>query len=237
MEEETLVGKFIKRDNRFVCTVQVGENQLKAHVKSTGRMAELFLQGAKVVVRQSSNPNRKTAYDLVAVWREGQWFNVDSQVPNRVIYDGFEQGNILTEPILSIKREVTYSNARLDMKVRTEKETYFVEVKGVTLERDGLAWFPDAPTSRGVKHLKVLMEAVSQGYRGMMIFLVQFTDVDGFCVNRNQDPTFADALEKARRQGVEIRAFDCLVTPSTIEIKHEIPIIWEEERLNENNNL
>ena len=214
-------GTFIERPNRFIAICQIDGKEEICHVKNTGRCRELLLNGATVYLEKSSNPNRKTQYDLVAVQKGDRLINMDSQVVNKVALEFIPK---LFSDIKYIKPEYKYGNSRFDIYVETETEKIFVEVKGVTLENDGVVRFPDAPTERGVKHLNELQKAVTEGYRACVLFVVQMSDVKYFEPNRETHPQFADALKQAKENGVIPLAFICDVTQDAIEITKEIPI-------------
>ncbi len=214
-------GTFIERPNRFIAICQIDGKEEICHVKNTGRCKELLLNGATVYLEKSSNPNRKTQYDLVAVQKGDRLINMDSQVVNKVALEFIPK---LFSDIKYIKPEYKYGNSRFDIYVETETEKIFVEVKGVTLENDGVVRFPDAPTERGVKHLNELQKAVTEGYRAYVLFIVQMNDVKYFEPNRETHPQFADALKQAKENGVIPLAFICDVTQDSIEITKEIPV-------------
>ena len=214
-------GTFIERPNRFIAICRIDGKEEICHVKNTGRCRELLLNGATVYLEKSSNPNRKTQYDLVAVQKGDRLINMDSQVVNKVALEFIPK---LFSDIKYIKPEYKYGNSRFDIYVETETEKIFVEVKGVTLENDGVVRFPDAPTERGVKHLNELQKAVTEGYRACVLFVVQMSDVKYFEPNRETHPQFADALKQAKENGVIPLAFICDVTQDAIEITKEIPI-------------
>lgn len=214
-------GTFIERPNRFIAICQIDGKEEICHVKNTGRCRELLLNGATVYLEKSSNPNRKTQYDLVAVQKGDRLINIDSQVVNNVALEFIPK---LFNDIKLVKPEYKYGNSRFDIYVETETEKIFVEVKGVTLENDGVVRFPDAPTERGVKHLNELQKAVTEGYRAYVLFIVQMNDVKYFEPNRETHPQFADALKQAKTNGVIPLAYDCSITPDCIEIRNPILI-------------
>lgn len=222
MKYENIVkGVFIERPNRFIAICEINGKEEVCHVKNTGRCKELLVKGATVYLEKSNNPNRKTKYDLIAVYKGERLINMDSQVVNKVALEFMPK---LFENIIKIKPEYKYGNSRLDIYIETDTEKIFVEVKGVTLENDGVVRFPDAPTERGVKHLNELQKAVTEGYRAYVLFIVQMNDVKYFEPNRETHPQFADALKQAKENGVIPLAFICDVTQDTIEITKEIPI-------------
>lgn len=212
-------GKFIERPNRFIAICEIDGKKEICHVKNTGRCRELLVKGVIVYLEKSSNPNRKTQYDLIAVEKNDRLINMDSQVVNKV---AFEFLPTLFEDVKFIKPEYKYGNSRIDFYIETKNEKVIVEVKGVTLENDGVVSFPDAPTERGVKHLKELQKAVTEGYKAYVMFVVQMSDVKYFEPNIATHPQFAEVLKEARDNGVIPLAFDCSVTPETIEIRKPV---------------
>lgn len=222
MEYNNIVkGRFIDRPNRFIANCEINGKTEVCHVKNTGRCKELLVQGTTVYLQKSDNPNRKTQYDLIAVQKGERLINMDSQIVNSVALEYVPR---LFDKIKFIKPEYTYGNSRFDIYIETETDKIFVEVKGVTLESGGVTAFPDAPTVRGVKHLKELQKAVKEGYKAFALFVIQINDVKYFEPNRNTHPEFADELKKAAENGVNLLAFDCKVTPHSIEIDKRVPI-------------
>lgn len=222
MEYNNIVkGRFIDRPNRFIANCEINGKTEVCHVKNTGRCKELLIQGTTVYLQKSDNPNRKTQYDLIAVQKGERLINMDSQIVNSVALEYVPR---LFDKIKFIKPEYTYGNSRFDIYIETETDKIFVEVKGVTLENGGVTAFPDAPTVRGVKHLKELQKAVKEGYKAFALFIIQMNDVKYFEPNRKTHPEFADELKKAAENGVNLLAFDCKVTPHSIEIDKRVPI-------------
>lgn len=214
-------GVFIERPNRFIAICEINGKKEICHVKNTGRCKELLINGVTVYLEQSNNPNRKTKYDLIAVQKGDRLINMDSQVVNKVALEFVPK---LFNDIKKIKPEHKYGNSRFDIYIETETEKIFVEVKGVTLENDGVVRFPDAPTERGVKHLNELQKAVTEGYRAYVLFVIQMSDVKFFEPNRETHPQFADTLKQAKEKGVIPLAYDCVVTIDTIEIRKPVLI-------------
>ena len=219
--ENIFKGVFIERPNRFIAICEINGKKEFCHVKNTGRCKELLVKGATVYLQKSNNPNRKTKYDLIAVYKGDRLINMDSQVVNKVALEFMPK---LFSDIKKIKPEYKYGNSRFDIYLETETEKIFVEVKGVTLEKDGIVRFPDAPTERGVKHLNELQKAVIEGYKAYVLFVVQMSDVNFFEPNRETHPQFADALKQAIENGVIPLAYDCSITPDCIEIRNPILI-------------
>ncbi|MBQ3523083.1 MAG: DNA/RNA nuclease SfsA [Clostridia bacterium] len=214
-------GTFIERPNRFIAVCEIDGKKETCHVKNTGRCRELLVKGATVYLEKSSNPNRKTQFDLVAVEKNDILINMDSQIPNFVVAESL---NKIFSDIIFVKQEYKYGNSRFDIYIETEIEKIFVEVKGVTLEDNGVVRFPDAPTERGIKHLKELQKAVLDGYRACVIFLVQMQDVKYFEPNYKTHPEFAEELKRANKNGVEIFVYDSIVTPDEIKLNNPIKI-------------
>lgn len=205
-------GKFQKRLNRFIAEVIINDKLEKVHVKNTGRLKELLQPNVDVLLEESNNPNRKTKYSLIATRKENRWVNIDSQAPNVVAFEAIKKGKIHEiGTAQTVKKEVTFGSSRFDLYIEKEDEKGFIEVKGVTLEIDGLAKFPDAPTSRGTKHIYELIKAVKEGYKGTILFIIQMEGCYTFTPNKETDPAFSDALIEASKNGVKILAYDTVV--------------------------
>lgn len=217
-------GTFLERPNRFVARVRLGDTVETVHVKNTGRCRELLVPGATVYLERGTNPNRKTSCDLIAVEKGDRLINMDAQAPNPVFEEWVRGGGFLTG-VTAIRREVTYGDSRLDFCLETEAGLHFVEVKGVTLEEKGTTRFPDAPTERGVKHLRELRRAVEEGHRASLVFIVQMDRVESVAPNDGTHPAFGDALRQAAAAGVEVHAFACAVTPESIRVSHPVPVL------------
>ncbi|MBP3493790.1 MAG: DNA/RNA nuclease SfsA [Oscillospiraceae bacterium] len=215
-------GIFISRPNRFIAYIKIDGEEVVCHVKNTGRCRELLVPGAEVWLERGENPNRKTAYDLIAVQKGGKLINMDAQAPNKVFAEWAAQ----FEPKLqALRSEYTYGQSRLDFCLQTEAGLHFVEVKGVTLEENGHTRFPDAPTERGIKHLHELIRAVEEGHRASAVFVIQMEDVVDFAPNDVTHPAFGEALRQAAAAGVRVVAVNCRVAPDRLEILGEIPVI------------
>ena len=214
---------FIERPNRFIAYCNVEGELVKVHVKNTGRCKELLVPGTTVYLEQATNPNRKTPYSLIAVQKGKLLINMDSQVPNVIVEEALKSGKIrlpnLKLPLTKLKREQTYGQSRFDFYGEAGEEKFFVEVKGCTLEEDGVVRFPDAPTERGVKHLEELIGAKKEGYKAYVIFVVQMEEALYFTPHEERHPAFAKTLKKAKESGVEVLAYTCQVTPESLEIK------------------
>lgn len=222
-------GIFHERTNRFVAMIEIDGKIEKCHVKNTGRCKEILIPGVTVYVQDQDNPNRKTKYDLISVKKENRIINIDSQVPNKVVYDWVVEGNFI-EDLTHIQREKTYGNSRFDIyletankKILTEKKI-FIEVKGVTLEENNVAMFPDAPTIRGVKHINELIKASREGYEAYIIFLIQMEGIIKFKPNDQTHPEFGEALRNGKSKGLNILAYDCRVQPDRIKMRNPVPI-------------
>jgi len=219
-----ILGRFQSRPNRFIAHVLVDGETVVCHVKNTGRCQELFVPGAVVVLAKGENPARKTAFDVIAVYKGDKLINIDSQAPNQVFRE-WAQGTGFLKNTTLIRPEYVYGQSRLDFYVEADKKRCLVEVKGVTLEEDGCVRFPDAPTERGSKHLKELTAAVSQGYDCYVCFVIQMAGVSHFSPNRETDPTFANALKQAAQSGVHILAYDCRVTEDSLYMGNPVPVV------------
>lgn len=219
-------GIFIKRINRFVAHVWINGIEEVVHVKNTGRCKELFIAGTTVILEQTQNPERKTRFSIIAIYKGNRLINIDSQVPNHVVFEALQIGRI-TEiaDIDMVKKEVTYGNSRFDLYFEAHGCRGFIEVKGVTLEEDGLVMFPDAPTVRGTKHVHEMINAVENGYKGYIFFLIQMKGVKSFSPNSKTDPTFAAALQLAAQKGVILLAYDSLVREDEIVIGDRLEIV------------
>ncbi len=213
----TTEGIFIARPNRFIAEVNIGGEIKICHVKNTGRCKELLIKGTKVIVEKSDNPHRKTEYDLIAVYKGNELINIDSQAPNKVFEEWVKNGNYFKNPTV-VKPECRYKNSRFDFYLEEGGRKIFVEVKGVTLEQDGVVLFPDAPTERGVKHINELVDAAGNGYDAYIFFVIQMKHCTYFTPNSATHPEFAEALKMAGKKNVKIRAVNCSVTENELEI-------------------
>lgn len=222
---EIIPAKFIERPNRFIAYVDIAGERTKVHVKNTGRCRELLKEQAQVYLEKSDNPNRSTAYDLVAVRKDGRMVNMDSGAPNKVVEEWLRAGGLFQD-ISLVRPETVFGNSRFDFYVESASGTKaFIEVKGVTLENDQVAAFPDAPSERAVKHVEELIEAHKQGYDAYLIFVVQMKDVKYVEPNRKTQPAFGEAIQNARNAGVRLLAYDCIVDEDSLRIDEEIPVV------------
>lgn len=216
-------GRFLERPNRFIARVEMDQQTVVCHVKNTGRCRELLVPGAVVYLEESGNPARKTKYDLVAVEKGDRLINMDSQAPNKVFGEWAGSGGF--RPGLEMLRaETTFCNSRFDFYWESSAERGFVEVKGVTLEEEGVVLFPDAPTLRGVKHLEELVKARQAGYQAAVCFVIQMGQVKYFTPNDRTHPEFGAALRRAAQAGVEVLAVDCRVEPDSLTIAGPVPV-------------
>lgn len=211
---EIIEGRFIDRPNRFIAHVLINGVEETVHVKNTGRCRELLLPNAEVRLAVSDNPNRKTKYDLVAVYKgKLGWVNIDSQAPNKVVQEWLE-----TQDYTLVKPEYVYGDSRIDFYMVKDQQEYLMEVKGCTLEIDGIGYFPDAPTERGVKHLKELTKARTLGYECIIAFVIQMEGVSEVRPYISMQPEFGEALEEAKAAGVKVLFLQCEVGRDTLQI-------------------
>lgn len=229
--EGILPARFLERPNRFVAYVETERGREICHVKNTGRCAELLIPGAKLYVQRVSNPARKTALDLIGVRKGDRLINMDSQAPNQAVEEWLRAGHLFSDAHL-IQREKKFRNSRFDFYVETPTGRSYLEVKGVTLEDKGIARFPDAPTERGIKHLRELAECIREGYGAYVLFVIQMEGVRYFTPNMDTAPEFGEALAAAGRAGVNLLAYDCRITENTMELNNQVPIYIEGKQWN-----
>jgi len=215
-------GIFLARPNRFIAKIIIDGNEETVHVKNTGRCRELLPAGAEVWCQRSHNPNRKTKYDLITVRKGERLINMDSQAPNIAAGEWLRTGGLGNAE--NIRAETTHGESRFDFSFTLNGKPCFLEVKGVTLENDGVCAFPDAPTERGAKHLRGLAQAAKEGYGAYVLFVIQMADVKYLHPNDMTDPNFGAALREAAANGVQILAVDCTVTEDTMEICNPVPV-------------
>jgi sugar fermentation stimulation protein A len=226
---DVFAAKFVARPNRFIAEVAIEGIPAIAHVKNTGRCHELLIPGAIVYLAKSDSPLRKTQYDLVSVQKGSRLINMDSQAPNRVFYEHLQSGQYI-ENITLIKPEAAYGHSRFDFYVEAARtgqagiRKIFIEVKGVTLEEEGTARFPDAPTERGVKHLRELSASLHDGYEAQVVFVVQMNGVRCFTPNDKTHAAFGAALREAKAAGVKVTALDCSIALDSLSIGKEIEV-------------
>ncbi|MBQ9929167.1 MAG: DNA/RNA nuclease SfsA [Oscillospiraceae bacterium] len=223
MKYENMVrGTFLRRPNRFIAHIEINGKEEICHVKNTGRCRELLIPGATVWCQEFDSPSRKTKFDLICVQKGDLLVNMDSQAPNIAAKEWLLGGGL--GDIQELKAECTHGDSRFDFSFLKDGRRCFLEVKGVTLEQDGVCAFPDAPTERGVKHLRGLTAAAQQGYGAFVLFVVQMADMKYLRPNDETDPAFGEALRSAAQNGVTILAMDCAVTPDSMDIRLPLPI-------------
>jgi len=231
--KDTVRASFVRRPNRFQGFVEYKGEIIMTHVPNTGRVKEILVPGVTVILRKEDNPLRKTAFSLIAAYKGEALINIDSQIPNRVVEEALNNGHIPElRKYTIIKREKTYNKSRFDFLLESpEGEKFYLEVKGVTLEEDGMASFPDAPTERGTKHINELMDAYDEGYGAGVLFVLQMENMKEFSPAYEKDPLFSSTLFKARKHGVIVMAYECTVTEHSLDLTHPVPVVFHEERL------
>ena len=223
MEYQRMVpGVFLERPNRFVAHIEIDGTRQVCHVKNTGRCRELLPAGASVWCQESTNPNRKTKYDLIAVQKGQRIINMDSQAPNAAVKEWLQSGGL--GMISDLKAEVKHGDSRFDFAFTKDGLPCFLEVKGVTLENNGICAFPDAPTQRGSKHIRGLTALAQAGYGAYILFVIQMSSVQYLHPNDITDPDFGAALREAAANGVNVLAVDCAVTSDSMTIQNFVPI-------------
>lgn len=216
-------GKFLSRPNRFIANVEIDGKAEVCHVKNTGRCKELLIEGCTVWLEHSDSESRKTAFDLVAVEKGDRLINMDSQAPNKAVVEWLREKMPFGEGF-SVYPEKKYGNSRFDFYLESQDRKIFMEVKGCTLEKDGVVLFPDAPTLRGVKHIEELSHCLDEGYESYIMILVQMSDVKYFTPNYDTHPEFGEALEKAAQKGVKILCYDCNVTHDSMTVGKPVKV-------------
>lgn len=219
---QVVPGIFLSRPNRFIAHCLIEGKETICHVKNTGRCRELLIPSCQVYLQHCPAPGRKTAYDIIAVEKNGQLFNIDSQAPNQAVAEWLP--SFLGETAV-IKPEFSFGTSRIDFYAALQNRRILLEVKGVTLENQGLTLFPDAPTARGTKHVQELIAGVKQGYECYIMFVIQTDKATAFTPNSTTDPAFTKALLQAYQAGVHLLAYDCSVTPDSMKIRNFIPIL------------
>ena len=220
--EHMVPGIFLSRPNRFIAHVEIEGKEEIVHVKNTGRCRELLVPGAKVWCQRSQNPNRKTKFDLITVKKGERLINMDSQAPNIAAGEWLRSGGL--GPVENLKAESFHGDSRFDFSFTLEGRPCLLEVKGVTLEEDGICAFPDAPTDRGEKHLRGLTEAVKEGYGAYVLFVIQMADVKYLRPHDERDPAFGAALREAAENGVTVMVLDCAVDVDSMDIRLRVPV-------------
>ena len=214
---------FLERPNRFIAYVETKQGREVCHVKNTGRCKELLTENAIVYVQRNDNPNRKTKLDLIGVQKNQYLINMDSQAPNVAVKEWLQKGNLFSKHA-KIYSEKTYGESRFDFYIEDGERKIFMEVKGVTLELDGVCRFPDAPTERGVKHIKELIKCRDEGYEAYILFVIQMSPVKYLEPNDQTHQAFGDALREAAKRGVNVMAVDCYITTDSMEIMNEVEV-------------
>lgn len=217
-----VAGVFQSRPNRFIANVTIGGEDVVCHVKNTGRCRELLVPGATVWCQYFDTPTRKTNYDLITVQKGSRLINMDSQAPNIAAKEWLQNGGL--GEIQDLRPETVYGDSRYDFSFTKDGKRCFLEVKGVTLEQDGICAFPDAPTQRGVKHLQGLTRLAEEGLGAYVLFVIQMTDVQYLHPNDATDPAFGAALRQAAKAGVQILAMDCNITYDTMAVGKSVPV-------------
>ena len=216
---KTLRAKFIDRPNRFVANVELNGEKVTVHVKNTGRCKELLIPGVDVILSDSENPDRKYRYDLITVWKESVgWINIDSQAPNYVMKEWLSADNEIFSGLSYIKPEYTYGDSRIDFYLEKGDRKIFIEVKGCTLEIDGQGYFPDAPTERGVKHLRELIKAHQDGYECYIAYVIAMNGIRNVEPNRTMHPEFGRAMDEAKAAGINVLFMECDVKEDELRI-------------------
>ncbi len=234
---DSYIGTFIRRPNRFIAHIDIDGKEVISHVPNTGRLKELLIPGATVMVSHHPSEKRKTEYELRMVKKNDYWVSIDSQLPNALAHEAISNDVIKELSGYSqIRREAKYQNSRFDIELSKElsnshgdqdtlKNICYVEVKGVTLEREGWSYFPDAPTERGRRHIDELIHAVQEGYRAVLLLIVQLEYAEGFSPNKITDPAFAEKFEEAMNNGVDVLAYRCKVNPKNVWVTDKIPVV------------
>ena len=220
--QNMVAGTFLSRPNRFIAKVEIAGQEETVHVKNTGRCRELLIPGAAVLCQRAVNPDRKTRFDLICVRKGNRLVNMDSQAPNTAAGEWLASGGL--GEIQNLRPETVHGDSRFDFSFTRNGKPCLLEVKGVTLEKDGVCAFPDAPTQRGARHLQGLRRAVEEGFDAYVLFVIQMADVAYFRPHSETDPAFAAALGEAAAAGVQILAYDCAVTETTMALRKPVEV-------------
>lgn len=224
--DDLVRGRFLQRENRFLATVELNGTEVGIHVANSGRLHELFLPGATVWLKPAGSPGRKTAFDLVLVEADGVLVSADARLPNALVAEAVGEGSLeWAEAGATVVRESTFGESRFDLMLQAEDTRRYVEVKSVTLVENGVGLFPDSPTTRGAKHLNTLVEAVQEGHRATVVFVVQRSDAFAFAINQPADPALCQAFRTAVANGVQAFAYKCTVTEREVRIDRRLPIV------------
>ena len=219
---------FVSRPNRFIANVEIDGRIETVHVKNTGRCKELLVPGVSIMLEKSNNPSRKTLYDLVMVYKDGLgWINIDSQMPNYLVKEWLMSNRSRFKELTTIKPEFSYGNSRVDFYFECGSRKILMEVKGVTLERDGIGYFPDAPTQRGIKHINELIKATDEGYETYLAFVIQMNGIKEVRPNTEAHPEFGEAIERAKKAGVRVIFLECEVESDEVKISGEEVLNYE----------
>jgi sugar fermentation stimulation protein A len=221
--ENVCRGRFVERPNRFIAFVDIDGKTERCHVKNTGRCKEILTEGSTVVLNKPSSKGRSTAYDVIAVYKNDLLINIDSQAPNEVVAESFEK---IVGSVDTIRREFTFGDSRIDIYAESGSRRILAEVKGVTLENDGIAIFPDAPTERGLKHVRELEHSISKGFEPYLVFLVQMSGMKHFSPNYEMQEEFGTEVEKAAEAGVKVVAYGCIVSEDSLTLGEPVPVIY-----------
>ncbi|MDT8719046.1 DNA/RNA nuclease SfsA [Clostridium sp. 19966] len=227
IEKKIIKAQFINRPNRFKAYVKLNGEEIMVHVPNTGRCREILTPNCTVLLRKEDNPSRKTQYDLIAGYKGDKLINIDSQAPNAVVDEALKQGKIeKLRKYKNIQREKTFGSSRFDFKLTDDEgNEYFLEVKGVTLEMDGKTMFPDAPTERGAKHMAELGKALKEGKGAGVLFLIQMSGAESFSPNDVTDKNFSETLRFVNEQGIDVFAYECIVTENSITLNKKVPVV------------
>ena len=217
-------ARFLRRDNRFRATVRVDGQEAWAHVPNSGRLDDLFTPGRPIYLHPAANPNRKTPYDLKLVQTPEALVSIDARLPNPIFAEAVAAGRLPEFPCHVIQPEVRYRDSRLDFRLEGPEGACWVETKSVTLVEEGVAYFPDAPTARGSRHLRELLHILERGERAAVVFIIQRDDAIAFAPAAHFDPIFTQTLVQAAEAGVEVRAYVCRVTLEEIALDHAVPV-------------
>lgn len=226
--ENMIEARFVRRPNRFIAYCDYAGTEVTAHVRNTGRCRELLIPGVPVFLEKARDPERKTQFSLITVVKNGRYVNIDSTAPNKVFHEAVKANPILLGdewPVTHIQPEARFEDSRFDFCLESGHQKAYVEVKGVTLEEGNIALFPDAPTERGIKHMKGLMRAKAEGYGAYMVFIVQMKDVSAFSPNIKTHPQFGEVLKEAQKAGVSVLCYDCHVGMDYLTLADPVPVV------------
>ncbi len=230
LPQPLIPARFVRRDNRFRATVEVDGQEVWAHVPNSGRLHDLFIPGRPIYLHPAGHSRRKTSYDLQLVRMPRALVSIDARLPNPIFAEAVTEGRLPEFPCHTVQPEVRYGESRLDFRLEGPEEVCWVETKSVTLVDDqGIAYFPDAPTARGSRHLRALLQITRAGCRAAVVFIIQREDAQAFAPAAQVDPEFAQTLDRVAAAGVEVRAYACQVTLQTITLQRAVPVILGEK--------